>query len=118
MGLGTYLTCAALPIVWYSCWAAMPGTHASPFFWSMTVEAWESWFLIGVVYLAAVWCGLWPVRSLGPRWAPFVGTGAAVVFGYAALSPVTALGVWIMPCLLGALIVSNILSVIYTRDFS
>ena len=117
-GLGIYLLCGALPIVWYACWAAMPGTHPSPFSWSMTAETCEAWLIAGTLYLAAFWCGLWPARSVGPRWAPVIGTGAALSFGYAVLSPVTVVGVWLMPCVLGALIVSNILSVICTRDFS
>src|SRR3954469_7822826 len=35
-GIGLLLACTLLPIAIYATWAAMPGTHPSPFEWSMT----------------------------------------------------------------------------------
>lgn len=117
-GAVVYLVCGALSIIWYSCWAALPRTHPSPFYWSMTAGAWDAWWLTGALYLAAFWCGLWPARSLGPRWMPLVATGAAVMFGAALLGPITQVAVWLLPLLLGCLLVSNIFVVGRTRDFS
>lgn len=118
MGTAVYLVCGALPILWYSCWAAMPRTHPSPFFWSMTVETWISLALTGTLYLAAFWCGLWPARSLGPRWMPLVAMGVGVLLGYELLSPITAVGAGIWALLLSALAVLNILPITHSRDFS
>lgn len=117
-GLSLYLVCSALPIVWYSCWAALPAKHASPFYWSMTVETWEAWFITGTLYLAAFWCGLWPARSLGPRWMPFVGTGIMIFAGCGLLSLISSTAVWLIPVAFAGLIASNILFVTRTRDFS
>jgi hypothetical protein len=116
-GAGIYVVCSASPIVYYSCWAAMPRTHSSPFFWSMTVASWEAWGLSATLYFASFWCGLWPARSLGPRWAPLVGMAAASMFGYALLSPKAAAGIWLLPVLLIGLATSNIFYVCRTRDF-
>ena len=117
-GTALYLVCGALPILWYACWAAMPRKHPSPFYWSMTAEAWESWALAASLYFAAFLCGLWPARSFGPRWAPLVGMAAAVMFGYATLSPVSTAAVWILPLALIGLAASSIFYISRTRDFS
>jgi hypothetical protein len=71
-GLTVYLACAAVPIVLYSVWAATPGTHASPFYWSMTVPTWSVWFSMTLLYLAAFLSGLRPARWYGSRLAPLV----------------------------------------------
>jgi len=33
----------AVPMVLYGWWASLPGSHASPFDWSMTADAWSVW---------------------------------------------------------------------------
>ena len=43
VGLAVYLVCAAAAVLAYAWWAATPGTHASPFEWSMTAPAWKDW---------------------------------------------------------------------------
>jgi ABC-type transport system involved in multi-copper enzyme maturation permease subunit len=39
---------SALPLLIYCLWAAKPGTHASPFFWSMTEPWWRSVVIWGL----------------------------------------------------------------------
>ncbi|HYW79237.1 MAG TPA: hypothetical protein VE890_06640, partial [Thermoguttaceae bacterium] len=41
VGLGLYLVCSVVPVAIYAAWAATPGTHASPFEWSMTIPIWK-----------------------------------------------------------------------------
>ena len=60
VGGGLYLICGLIPILSYAAWAAMPGKHASPFFWWMTADAWKAWGLITIVYLAAFLAGIRP----------------------------------------------------------
>ncbi len=57
VGAGLYLLCGLIAILSYAAWAAMPGKHASPFFWWMTADAWKAWGLIAIVYLAPFWRG-------------------------------------------------------------
>ena len=40
----------AVFILLHAAWAAGPGRHPSPFFWSMTVPAWQTWFVLPVFY--------------------------------------------------------------------
>lgn len=65
----------ALPILIYAWWAATPGTHASPFEWSMTRSSWQAWFSITPGYLAAFLVGMRPARWFGSRLLPLVGAG-------------------------------------------
>jgi hypothetical protein len=69
-GLLIYLVCAALPIVAFAAWAAVPGTHASPFYWAMTVPAWVTWWTLTPFYFAAFLSGLRPARWAGSRLLP------------------------------------------------
>ena len=63
-------------------WAATPGTHASPFEWSMTVPIWIGWFAMTILYLGAfhtvVRPGRWYRSRLLPLAASAVATFAAV----------------------------------------
>jgi len=70
IGLVTYLACGAAPILLYACWAATPGTHASPFDWSMTVPVWNTWLACATVYLGAFLAGLRPGAWVGTRLTP------------------------------------------------
>ncbi|MCI0491574.1 MAG: hypothetical protein L0Z07_01400 [Planctomycetes bacterium] len=82
IGLGLVLTLGALMILVYALWAATPGNNAAPFFWSMTVEAWQRWLCLAIVYLGAFLSGIRPARWFGTRLAPLVTAGAAA-FGFA-----------------------------------
>lgn len=72
VGVGVYLLCAAIPVVLYMWWAATPGTHASPFYLSMTLPTWQLWISMPIVYLGAFLTGIRPGRWMGSRLAPLV----------------------------------------------
>lgn len=117
VGGGLYLACSAVPILIYACWAATPRTHASPFFWSMTLPIWKVWAAILILYLSAFLSGLRPARWYGTRLLPLVAAGAFVLM--VSVLP------WSWPnvvrmvfVLLVVLLVTQILYVARTRDFS
>lgn len=116
VGIGLVWLISGLPIVIYALWAALPDTHASPFFWSMTTWAWVLWFRLPVIYLGAFLSGLRPGRWFGSRAFPL----AAAVFGVFVLMLLDGRPV---ACLLVALAVAAcFLLVIYrvaqVRDYS
>jgi ABC-type transport system involved in multi-copper enzyme maturation permease subunit len=114
LGLGVYLVCGAVPILVYSLWAATPGTHASPFYWSMTAPVWMAWLAMSCLYLAAFLSGLRPARWYGSRLAPLAAGLPAlfVTFG-------TGLSWWsvLFVTLTIVLLVASIRLVAQERDF-
>jgi hypothetical protein len=76
VGLTVYLFCAAAAVLAYAWWAATPGTHASPFEWSMTAPAWKDWISMPLLYFGAFLSGLRPARWFGTRLLPLVFAGA------------------------------------------
>src|SRR5262245_11450721 len=78
VGLTAYLLCAAAPILLYAVWAATPGTHASPFEWSMTLQSWSAWLSAATIYLGAFLSGLRPAAWLGTRLAPLAAAGGVI----------------------------------------
>ncbi len=116
VGAGLYLGCAALPILVHACWAAKPGTHASPFFWSMTLDAWRAWLSIGILYLGAFLSGIRPGRWIGTRLMPLVATlGLTSVIALPPWRPIAA------PLALVLVMVLMVISIFYvseTRDYS
>jgi hypothetical protein len=115
-GIGIFLVCAAVPILLYAWWAAIPGHHASPFFWSMTGPAWQLWFLMPLLYLGAFLSGLRPARWYGTRLLPLV----AVVPLLALLNFVPwwwSLG-FPVALVLYVLLVANVCYVAQVRDYA
>jgi ABC-type transport system involved in multi-copper enzyme maturation permease subunit len=74
-GIGLLAACTLLPVVTYAIWAATPGTHASPFEWSMTETAFRVWLILPLFYLGAFASGIRDARWFGSRLLPL----AAVV---------------------------------------
>lgn len=72
VGLSVLLGCSALPIVLYGAWAARPGTHPSPFEWSMTNETWRLWWSMPPLYFGTLLTMLRPARWFGTRLLPCV----------------------------------------------
>lgn len=72
VGLGLTWGLAGIALAVVCFWAAMPGTHASPFEWSMTAQSWQVWLVVSVLYLGGFATGLYPARWLGPRLLPLV----------------------------------------------
>jgi hypothetical protein len=120
IGLVTYVLCGAAPIVLYACWAATPGTHASPFEWEMTRPVVGAWLAMITVYLGAFLAGLRPGAWVGTRLAPVAGA-IGLIFVVEALAWLPgALPVVLGPSLLGGADVAFITAILYTaqsRDF-
>jgi hypothetical protein len=116
VGAGLFLFSAVLPTLIYACWAATPGKHASPFFWSMTLSSWQTCFSLLAVYLAAFLSGLRPARWFGSRLFPLAGTGL-IFFVRMGLSPWWFLQAGLMAALL-AVLLASIFHVVRTRDYS
>ena len=117
VGAALYLTVGAIPILLYAWWAATPGTHASPFLWSMTEPAWRIWLVTVLVYLGAFTSGLRPARWLGSRLWPLAASGSVVlIVSVIPFWPSAAAWLGIL-LLAGALLMANIATVTGLRDY-
>lgn len=79
-GMCVYLVCTLFPLLFYACWAAVPGHYPGPFEWSMTGFAWRLCGLMPLVYLGAFLSGLRPARWYGTRLLPLVAVGTLTVY--------------------------------------
>jgi hypothetical protein len=114
-GGGLYLLCSAIPILLFAWWAATPGTHASPFRWSMTVPVWQIWVSMTILYLGSFLAGIRPARWIGTRLAPVVAAGMLVaVIQLVPWWPVAGL---LVVLLVNVTLVTNIFHVARTRDY-
>jgi hypothetical protein len=116
VGLTVYLLCTFIPLAIYAWWAATPGTHASPFEWSMTSPICMTWLQTTLIYLGAFLSGIRPAAWLGTRLAPLAAAG---------LSGVVALWLGSLPWLemfqlaiAQLAFVAAIVHVASTRDFA
>jgi hypothetical protein len=116
VGGAVWLAISMLPMVCYALWAATPGTHASPFEWSMTGWAWHVGARLPVLYLAAFLSGLRPARWYGSRLFPLLGGLLALIV--LPTLPVGWLIVLLATLAIDAAVVLVILDVASTRDFS
>jgi hypothetical protein len=115
-GVSLYLVLAALPLLIVAWWAATPGTHASPFEWSMTDEAWRMWFAMVTIYLGAFLSGLRPARWVGTRLLPAFACGFLIVLLHVAgLSCVTHFAVL---AAVDAVLIVQIMYIGQARDYS
>jgi hypothetical protein len=79
-GLGVLVASSCLPIVVYGWWAAIPGHHASPFEWSMTLPAWGVALCVAPwIYFGAFLSGIRPARWFGTRLLPLLAIPALMV---------------------------------------
>jgi energy-coupling factor transporter ATP-binding protein EcfA2 len=117
VGSTLYLVVGAIPILLYAWWAATPGTHASPFLWSMTEPAWRIWWAMILVHLGAFTSGLRPAAWLGSRLWPLAATGGAV-FVIALIPSWPSAVVWLgVVVLAAALLLANVASIAGQRDY-
>jgi hypothetical protein len=100
VGAALYLCCSAIAILAHGLWAATPGTHASPFYWSMTGPTWEVCLSMVILYLGAFLSGIHPGRWRGTRLLPLIASGALVLF--IAWIP------WSWPCGLAATLLASL----------
>ena len=115
-GTLVFLASMAAPLLIYAFWAATPGTHASPFEWSMTVPAWKAWYAFTIFYLAAFLSGIRPARWYGSRLFPLLALAPAAL--PLALFPGWR---WAEPgvvVLIDAIVIYAILYVAQERDYS
>ena len=109
------LAVTLLPILIYAAWAAAPGTHPGPFEWSMTMPALEVWLLMPLVYLGAFASGIRPARWFGSRLLPLVSVAVPAVV--LLNLPHWWLIAFPLLLLVAAMLVSDILWEVETRDF-
>jgi ABC-type transport system involved in multi-copper enzyme maturation permease subunit len=119
VGIASYLLVVAAPLAFYTLWAATPGTHASPFFWSLAASSWNVIWQAPLIYLGAFLSGLRPGRWLGSRLLPLFGT----IFAWIALQGLTYMTSSAVVEALGfggavVALVAAILHVGRTRDYS
>jgi hypothetical protein len=79
VGAAAVLIIGGLLVLVYAFWAATPGNSPTPFFWSMTADAWQLWLGMSLIYLGAFLSGIRPARWFGTRLVPVV-TAAVCVF--------------------------------------
>jgi hypothetical protein len=113
LGLGVLLLCAAVPIVLYGTWAAIPGHHPSPFEWSMTLSTWETALLTPLLYVGAFLSGIRPARWYATRLLPL----AASLLGFIVLSLWGVLGA-VLGVLLCGVLITNVFYVARVRDYA
>ena len=114
-GAGLLLACTVLPILVYGAWAAMPGTHPSPFEWSMAAPMVHNWLAMPLVYLGAFASGIRPARWFGSRLLPLIAViPPAMMLPFFPRWPLIGL-----PLLMLTIVamISNILLEAKTRDF-
>jgi hypothetical protein len=105
---------ASALVLLYAWWVATPGHVQAPFFWSMTVPAWQFCVAVLPVYLGAFLSGIRPGQWFGSRLLPLA-AGILISFG-AVITPWWWLGIVIS--LAGiALLTANILHYVRERDY-
>jgi hypothetical protein len=116
VGVGLFLTVAALPVLALALWAATPGTHPSPFEWSMTVPVWKVWIAMPIAYLGAFLCGIRPARWFGTRLVPLAAVTLPIML--VASAPWLLLLCLPMLVLTIGLLLTGTFWVEVTRDYS
>jgi hypothetical protein len=120
VGITSYLVVAALPILIFGLWRSIPGSHPSPFEWSMMSYHWLAWFALTPLYLGGFLTGLRPGRWVGTRLLPLAGT-AIIVLGIVGIG-IQLVASWILTVVaigvVDFLLVVTIFHSAETRDFS
>jgi ABC-type transport system involved in multi-copper enzyme maturation permease subunit len=86
IGLILLLASTGLPLLVYAIWAAIPGTHANPFAWWMTLLMLRVWFATTLIYLGVFLCGIREARWYVSRFWPVVPMGVILLFRYVSVS--------------------------------
>lgn len=116
VGSGVTLLLGALALGAYAWWAATPGTHASPFEWTMTYPYWHAWISMPLLYLGAFLSGIRPAHWFGTRLLPLA--AAAAVAALIQVLPYWSLVGLPAVALTCAVLVGSSLHVARTRDYS
>jgi hypothetical protein len=114
VGLAIYLVCGVVPIAMFAAWAATPGTHASPFEWSMTSASWVTWLVMTAVYLGAFLSGIRPGAWFGTRLAPLAAAASLAMLVSLCWFPLAL----VLVAALDVLLIYMILTVADSREFA
>jgi hypothetical protein len=114
VGLTVLLAITGALIQLYAMWAATPGNHATPFFWSMTVLAWQLWISFPLLYLGAFLSGIRPGRWFGSRLVPLAASGLLVMLTAAVPWWWLSLAIVLVS---SAALVASIFLYVETRDY-
>jgi hypothetical protein len=117
VGMAMCLGCGAAPILVYGLWAATPGSHASPFEWSMTLPCWMIWLDMTLLYLGAFLTGLRPGRWYRSRLLPLVAAAAVVMLAESGFIPEASPWPWVIVLAADGWMAAMILFVARTRDY-
>ena len=116
VGLAVYFACTFVPLAIYTWWAATPGTHASPFDWSMTATVGGTLLTMTAIYLGAFLSGIRPAAWMGTRLAPLAAAGLTSVVAFTSQS---YWWVGTLQMLVGEIaLIAAILHVAASRDFA
>ncbi|HEX4069758.1 MAG TPA: hypothetical protein VHX68_01260 [Planctomycetaceae bacterium] len=114
LGLGLLLGTSGLAILAYALWADHPGTHASPFYWSMAIDTTMMWLAMTTVYLGAFAAGIRPGRIFGSRPLPLIAAIIPLAVASAEL-PVLARIAFVL--VIDGLGLAAIYQVLQSRDY-
>jgi hypothetical protein len=115
-GVALVIVVGGLPLLLRAVWAAIPGTHASPFLWGMTLQYWVVLLQLPLLYLAGFLSGLRRARWLGTKFLPLAaGLAAFLVAQPDFLRPWGSLA---LSLLMQAVFVLSIFWLTETQDFS
>ncbi|MBN1590404.1 MAG: hypothetical protein JW888_12895 [Pirellulales bacterium] len=116
VGAGLYLCLATVPLWLIAWWATTPGNAPAPFEWSMLAGSWKIWSSMTIMYFGAFLTGLRPGRWYGTRLLPLIACGfVSVGLSFLPHWWITGLPITVV---LDVLLVTNILFVARTRDYS
>ncbi len=116
LGVGLLWAASATAILVLAWWAATPGSHPSPFEWSMTYPIWKMWSTIPVVYLGAFLSGLRQASWRGTRLVPLAAIALPALI--ASMMPMWWFFSLPLSALTAVLLAVSILWIGETRDFS
>lgn len=107
-----------LPALAVLIWAATPGTHASPFHWTLASPVCYAIAVGPVIYLAALFVGLRRSHLLGSRWWPLIGVVTLFALLPNSLPHHFTLGIWLMLLIASGFLTATIQDELRLTDFS
>lgn len=114
VGCGLLMLLSGLLVTAYAWWASRPGSFQAPFFWSMTIPAWQMWLAVPPLYFGAFLSGIRPARWYGSRLVPLI-TG--ILTSMAAASAPWVWSTVALSLIVSALMVVSILYYVQQRDY-
>lgn len=113
VGLTLLLAGTGLPLLVYAIWAAIPGRHANPFQWWMTLLMLRVWFATTMIYLGVFLCGIREARWCASRFWPMLPAGVILYVQYlAAISASTGQGSRVLLLISDSLVIASVLTLL------